>query len=326
MTTQTVKNAITTLTLLTVALAAPCTALADNFALVIGVNSCSQFKINGRVAIPLRGAKRDATRFSTFLVDRLGFQKDHVVTLLEEQATHQRVLKEMNELLAKVNSEDHLVFYFAGHGTRKPDEVDGDEQLGYGGDGFDEALCLYDCTAQGERLLVDDDLQRWFNKVGSDRVTVVLDCCHSGGGAKSATDPMAPVARSLTLAIGAPSVDAKPSWNELASASKGAKRFVACYACDSSQSAYERPFRLATDDPQEKGEWVQLGQFTQYLIAAVDDPAADANHDGKLSVGETMEYVRQSIDKDFNAKRPERKHQTPTFDAGRASWEWMAAE
>ncbi|MCA9240567.1 MAG: caspase family protein [Planctomycetales bacterium] len=327
MITRPFKHAFALLALLGVSLVSDRAARADNFALVIGVNTCSQFKINGRVAIPLRGAKRDATRFSTFLVDRLGFPKDHVVTLLEEQATHDRVVKEMAELLAKVTAEDHLVFYFAGHGTRKPDEVGGDEQLGAGGDGFDEALCLYDCTAQGDRLLVDDDLQQWFNKLGSDRVTVVLDCCHSGGGAKSATDDETPVSRNLPLAIGAPSLNAKASWSELASASKGAKRVVAFYACDSSQSAYERPFRVPVDgDPQAKGEWVQLGQFTQYLIAAMEDPSADANHDGKMSVGETMDYVRAHIDEDFNSKRPERKQQTPTFEAGRTTWEWLTAE
>ena len=252
--------------------------------------------------------------FAEALVSNFGFAAENITTLRGEAATAEPVRAEMQRLAESLTADDQLVFYFAGHGTRRPDQAPRDEL----DDGLDEALCLYDTTPTGENLLVDDDLREWLGTLASTRVTVILDCCHSGTGTKDPESEYTP--RFLTLATTpAPEGDSRP-WGEVTGATKSiGTRLVALYACSNDQSAYERRFYNPTR---------HRGQFTHYLLQAMSKPeAADANGDGKLSVEETAEYISSRIDKAFNQKsRDPKRQQTPRFESARPSWELIARE
>ena len=67
----------------------------------------------------------------------------------------------------------HILITWSGHGTLQPD-TNGDES-----DHMDECLCPTDFDTQGG--LVDDELCRIISGVNhATRVTLLLDCCHSG--------------------------------------------------------------------------------------------------------------------------------------------------
>ena len=292
---------------------------AERHALVIGVNDCPAFRTGRAIALrKLRGAENDAKLIAQTLKTDFGFRPKFVQILQGEQATSQAVMKQMDRLAATLTAEDQLVFYFAGHGTRRADMPPQDEL----DDGLDEALCLYDTTPDGENLLVDDQLRTWLGSLKASRVTVILDCCHSGSGTKDSDQEYTPRYLKLRGAAASPAVeqDAKP-WTELTAATKSAgQRLMALYACSNEQSAYERRFYAPKS--------TYRGQFTHYLLAALTSPdLADKNDDGELSIAEVSSYVASQIDREFNPHRPDqRRQQTPRYEAARPTWELIARE
>ena len=100
------------------------------------------------------------------LLQNLGFE---VSTIQDHDANRNRFLNELTFLIAESNPGDHIVITYSGHGTQVYDH-DGDE-----GDGYDEALYLYDGA------LVDDDIRDILSTVKDGVIlTFVADSCFSG--------------------------------------------------------------------------------------------------------------------------------------------------
>ncbi len=127
----------------------------------------------------LEGPAGDVAAMRSILIERGGFQADHVTTLLEEQATRSNILAALQRLREDAAPGDLLLFYFAGHGSWLADD-NGDELH----DGLDETLVPWDAlAADGTRQDLRDDLLRDFVRaanVKTERVVLVFDCCHSG--------------------------------------------------------------------------------------------------------------------------------------------------
>jgi hypothetical protein len=124
----------------------------------------------------LRGCRNDAKAWARTLVRRFDFARDDVTMLLDADATKQRIIDELQQMIGQASSGDRLVFTNSSHGTYVPD-VDGDEPR------YDEALCPYDCE---QELIVDDDLRAILDGLPSGaRFTFVADSCHSGSVTRS---------------------------------------------------------------------------------------------------------------------------------------------
>jgi metacaspase-1 len=117
----------------------------------------------------LAGCVNDAHDWAQALKDR-GFA---VATLLDRQATGQKMKASMKDVITRAEKGDTVVIQYSGHGSYVPD-AQGDEP-----DGFDECLCPYDIKAKGP--ITDDDLFQIFDSRKSG-VTLVMvsDSCHSG--------------------------------------------------------------------------------------------------------------------------------------------------
>jgi len=106
--------------------------------------------------------------------NRRGFHS--IVTLQDQFATRDAILKSLEHEIQQLTSSDLFVFTYSGHGSWIPDNH-GDEP-----DGRDEALCSWDIMTAGVKgLIVDDELFKIFSKRhrGS-RVVMISDSCHSG--------------------------------------------------------------------------------------------------------------------------------------------------
>jgi hypothetical protein len=85
----------------------------------------------------------------------------------------------IRRLVAAGDAHTPLVLQYSGHGTQVPDDT-GDEV-----DGFDEAFVPVDYHFG--RLLLDDDLGALLRKLGPEaRITLFMDCCHSGTNSRFA--------------------------------------------------------------------------------------------------------------------------------------------
>lgn len=124
---------------------------------------------------PLAGCVQDAQAWSRAL-GGIGFD---VTTVLDSDATRQRVLAALEALVASARAGDTLVFQYAGHGTQA-DDLNGDES-----DRYDEALVPIDY--QSGALLLDDDLAEIYRQLPDGAVlTLFMDCCHSGTNSRFA--------------------------------------------------------------------------------------------------------------------------------------------
>ena len=83
------------------------------YALVIGISSYSHMPA-------LRYTDDDAYRMYAFLKSPEGgaLPDDHLRILVDEEATKQNILKDMQELFAKAGSKDLVLLYFSGHGLK----------------------------------------------------------------------------------------------------------------------------------------------------------------------------------------------------------------
>jgi peptidoglycan/xylan/chitin deacetylase (PgdA/CDA1 family)/uncharacterized caspase-like protein len=97
----------------------------NSWAVIIGVNDYQSWP-------KLRYAVNDANAIEEKLVNHFGFQRDHITKLLNGDATRQRIVRVLGDELSdsrKVQREDRVFFFFAGHGATRTLE-DG-RQIGF---------------------------------------------------------------------------------------------------------------------------------------------------------------------------------------------------
>ena len=135
----------------------------------------------------LRGCINDVENMKQ-LLERRGFSK--IKTFIDEDVTKKQVKKGFKWLFKNAAVGDRLVFHFSGHGSYIKSE-DNDEE-------YDELLCLYGMDwDDSDSFLLDDELDQIVSGDDSGaRLTVILDCCHSGTGTKEVTKANAPSNRS----------------------------------------------------------------------------------------------------------------------------------
>jgi hypothetical protein len=250
--------------------------VGKRLAVCIGI---SQFK-DPRVP-QLRVCHQDAERVARMLQQKCGV--DRVVLLTNEQATLAAMRKAIFEDLVRDSKPGDTVFiYFSGHGGRCAD-TNGDEP-----DGLDEYLVPYDGElGKPETMLIDDMFARWMQDLDGRQVCIVLDNCYSGGSSKAIKGLGGPAQRFARTAT----VDFFDG--ELRRAKDlGQQGTEVLAASQADQIAWEMP----------TGEGSVM---TFFVLQTVDDPKADTNRDGRLSLSEIYNAVKGQVEsyvqKTFNA-------------------------
>lgn len=160
----------------------------SRIALLVGVNDYQAFP-------DLKGCANDVASMRGLLVARYGFDDADIVTLVDQDATRDRILDTMRTHLINnarrvkdKGDEAVVVFHFSGHGAQIPDQS-GDESV-TGTDGLDEALVPQD-AADSRGFIRDDELDRLFTELATftSNVTCIFDTCHSGTITKSLGTP-----------------------------------------------------------------------------------------------------------------------------------------
>jgi hypothetical protein len=158
-------------------------------AVIIGINDYSASHIATRsfpLPVPgrdwpnLAGAVTDAEILRQMLPILYGFEPRDVVTLIDQRATREAILHAVDDVLLKpAEKGDVLLFYFAGHGSQVRNSLS-DEP-----DKLDESIVPAD-SLRGAPDIRDKELRARFNRIldRGARLTVILDSCHSGSGAR----------------------------------------------------------------------------------------------------------------------------------------------
>ena len=215
------------------------TAAATSRAVIIGIGDYPSergwHKINGDKDVPL----------VTDLLLRNGFDRQHIVTLVNEQATKANILRAFHTLAKSAEPGDNIYIHFSGHGQRITD-LNGDEK---GQDqGWDEAWIPYDASKEyqqnvywGQNHLVDDELNSYLirlrRKVGKGgRIVVVADACHSSGGTRAQGDTPS---EETWIERGSSDYFILPSSEAISVESANTEDWIFFSACPSSQTNYE---------------------------------------------------------------------------------------
>lgn len=154
--------------------------IRDKWAVVIGVDKFVDPRIPS-----LRYSAKDAEDFAKFLVEKGNFKKDHVLTLLNEEATENNIELVIGDdwLPRRVLEDDVIVIYASTHGSPKELDVAGENFLIAHDTNPDN---LYSTGLELESLA-----QTIKRRTRCDRVVVFLDACNSGaaatGGGKGLT-------------------------------------------------------------------------------------------------------------------------------------------
>jgi len=254
-------------------------------ALLIGINCYLPNELpNGTRYRNLRGCVRDISQIEAFLRTRLEVPGERITRLsatagadgrpvepAERWPTYLNLVHAFHDLADTAEPGDRVYVHYSGHGGRTRTivpEVKGEA-------GIDEALVPTDIGIPGGRYLRDLELARLLDELVRRElvVTVVLDCCYSGGMTREGS---AAVVRGVGTVDGAErpvdSLVATPAelaetWRRLSgSAPRGfalgsgwlpePRGYTLLAACRPSEWAYEYPF--------EGNEW--RGALTYWLL------------------------------------------------------------
>jgi hypothetical protein len=161
---------------------------AHRRALLIGINDYTASRLPrtrpgpspGRDWPNLSGSVNDVAAIRDMLILVYAFDPRDIVTLTDQSATRNAILQAIEQhLAANVSRNDVLLFYYAGHGSQVRNSLS-DEP-----DKLDESIIPADSRV-GAPDIRDKELRLAFNRIldRGARLTVVLDNCHSGSGAR----------------------------------------------------------------------------------------------------------------------------------------------
>ena len=243
------------------------------FALIIGNEDYSTFQTDLSNEVDVAFAKNDASVFREYAIKTLGVPEANAQLLLNATAGQMRqALAKINKLAEKSAGQAELIFYYAGHGL--PDEVTKDPYL--------IPVDVAGTSVQFGLKLTD--IYKSLTQFSTERVTVFLDACFSGG------------ARGQGL-VAARGVKIKPKEESLNG------KLVVFSASSGDQSSL--PYK-------EKGH----GIFTYFLLKKLQDSK------GEVSYKELSDYLRSQVSLQsvvINSK--EQDPQTNVSPSAVAEWE-----
>lgn len=149
------------------------------YALLVGIDAYSY------PVPPLQGCVNDIRAIEEYLQTRVAEDnyRLRLRTLIDEQATRQGIIDGFRQHLAQADSEDVVVFYYAGHGSQEqaPPEFWQIEP-----DRLNETLVCYDSRNAGGWDLADKELAKLIAEVAErdPHIVVFMDCCHSASGTR----------------------------------------------------------------------------------------------------------------------------------------------
>ncbi|HEX6188258.1 MAG TPA: caspase family protein [Pyrinomonadaceae bacterium] len=147
------------------------------YILAVGVNQYANSQYN------LKYAVADAQDFSSELKRQQGklnsYERIDIISLNDTEATKANILKSIADLIAKVQPEDAVIIYFAGHGTAQGNRfylIPHD--LGYLGSRTRlGAAGLQTILAHS---ISDEELERAVEGIDAGHLLMVIDACNSG--------------------------------------------------------------------------------------------------------------------------------------------------
>lgn len=283
-------------------------ALAENYALLIGVSRYPYLQ-----GSDLEGPEEDVAALQRCLQENLGFKKENITVLKNSGAEKGEILFQIVQLKEKSSRGDLLFIYFSGHGTsRKDSHHDWSMSLNTG------AIVPVDYREEGtveqkmEHLIVGrTDLQPLLKGDGLEkdrRVVVIFDSCYSGQAVRSPLVTGKHSIRTIGTFDSGDLVSEEPAVlhiNKTSSAVSPYQNIIYISAAGAAEPAmdidsWERKKGKKTIDNKSHGAFTNLllHAFMYKYQSGVSQgfvSPADDNCDGLLTAGEIHQYIRREL-------------------------------
>lgn len=144
----------------------------NSWALIIGINSYLHTS-------QLEYACNDADSIASTLINDIHFPEKNIVTLKNELASKDTILKVFDNFYHNTDIDDQVIFFFAGHGMT----INGLRgQIGY--------LIPVDGNPENFSSLIRwDDLTRYSDQIPAKHILFIMDACYSGLALQRSTPP-----------------------------------------------------------------------------------------------------------------------------------------
>ena len=275
-------------------------AAATGHALLIGAGRFP----NAPGISSLEGPSSDVPALRAELIEFWGLKPENIVVLVNETASRQRILQELERLADRAQAGDDAILYYSGHGTSAHDPHNSLRlDLSTGALVPADLKTSRDPESLLNQLIVGTrDIRPSLKKLDQKgvRVLVLFDACYSGDSAKDITALKSRNAEVLIDTIAAPAALTK--FNEaMEAASKTGNEWPYRNVVYISASArHEAAWDISAiaakrDRPTIDGQ--PHGAFTNALLAGLKG-SADTNHDRKISYAELHGYLVRQLARD----------------------------
>jgi tetratricopeptide (TPR) repeat protein len=239
--------------------------VGDRWAIIVGISRYEHERLN------LKYADRDAEELYKLLMTPSGggFEEDHIKKLINEEATTSEITKALRSFLKKPAKEDIVLLYFACHGAPDPARPNTVYLLPHDTDPED---------ISGTALPMREIDQSLRENLYAERIVIIADTCHS-----------AAIGGRIIRGAGN---DAQVINAYLQQVSKAKGGVALLTSAEASESAQE--------DEQWGGGH---GVFTHFILQGIRGDAdgyGQQAKDGKVTVGELFEYVRENVKRTTN--------------------------
>ncbi len=240
-----------------------CTYCQNQRALLIGIDTYAPpedaqiTSSNARINWPtLDGCKNDADLMKQVIISHFSFSEKNVVEIVNQEATRNRILECMENLLKKSDSGDIAFIYYAGHGSQVKNSMSSEK------DNKDESMVPVDTWKEGVSDIRDKELAKIFNRFVDKgvKLTVIYDCCHSGSIARG-------IYPSKSRYIAESNYDSKDNSSPIAPETRDKSGYLIISAAQDNEFAQEQ-----FDDYDSAH-----GAFTLSLVKALDQQSVTAS-------------------------------------------------
>ena len=235
-----------------------------SWALIVGINDYKHIpKLNYPVA--------DAQAIKDILVQDMGFSKDNITNLTNQEATRANILRYLGDVFPKVTgAEDRVLVFFAGHGYTRKRPHGGD--MGY--------LMPVEATANNvhSTAISMAEIGDISSLIPAKHVLFIVDACYSG-------------------LIGMTLRDLKI--NE-----ESGVKDTSEYLAQLTSSTGRQILTAGKADEQvvESDQWGH-SVYTKCLIQGLKEREADLNKDGLITVSELQSYLQPRVSKESGYKQ-----------------------
>lgn len=266
-------------------------------ALLIGINHYLYLVSDKQ----LNGCVHDVKLMSKTLQEIFGFPAENITLVYDEglSPTRDHIIQAMQDLLAKTQRDDIVVFHYSGHGSQVPDR-DGDEP-----DGLDDTIVPCDSGRDVQHLnrdITDDEIRAWLFQMGqiTPYITLIFDSCHSGSigrdafGARARSLPaderaateLPPPAFDLSVLSGEQGRSSISGWLPISN------RYVLIAGCRDDESSYEMTTRTG-------GKATPHGTLTYFLVEELSKAKSGTTYQA------VFDRIRSRVNRENTSQHPQ---------------------